>query len=84
MGRALLLDITILMDKQVARIATFSLALSTSTRLIYGLKLTPAQQEEALDMVRVGTSLCQVAECFGISYESVCRMVMRKQRELEE
>jgi len=83
-GRALLLDITILMDKQVAILATFSLALSTSIWLIYGLELTPAQQEEALDMVRAGASLRQVAECFRISYESVCRIVMRKQREPEE
>jgi DNA-binding NarL/FixJ family response regulator len=49
-----------------------------------GPKLTPAQQEEALDMVRAGASLRQVAERFGINHESVRRMVMRKQRELEE
>jgi transposase-like protein len=49
-----------------------------------GPKLTPAQQEEALDMVQAGASLRQVAERFGINHESVRRMVMRKQRELEE
>jgi helix-turn-helix, Psq domain len=46
--------------------------------------LTLAQQEEALEMLRSGVSLRQVAQHFGINHESVRRMARRKRREEEE
>jgi transposase-like protein len=49
-----------------------------------GPKLTPAQQEEAMEMLRSGASLRKVAERFGINHESVRRMIKRKRREEEE
>jgi DNA-binding CsgD family transcriptional regulator len=48
-----------------------------------GPKLTPTQQEEALEMVRSGASLRQVAQRFGMNHESVRRLVRKKQREQE-
>jgi len=47
----------------------------------HGSKLTPSQQEEALEMVRSGASLRQVAQRFGIHHESVRRLVKQQQEE---
>jgi transposase len=46
-------------------------------------KLTPMQQEEALEMVWLGVSLRQVAQRFGIHHESIRRLVRKKQQQQE-
>jgi transposase-like protein len=48
-----------------------------------GPKLTPTQQEEALDMVHSGASLRQVAQRFGVNHETIRRLVKKHQEEQE-